>query len=232
MWNFFQLNALLQDFDPLMLFPVDYFTCMWNNGPYTYTISYRPNIPVELVTTQLGFPTLDAWYDFSKELPIVYSDDSKAQIDCKASTANLTAWWIRWLLVYSPVQVSHLIRGSLIDNKLQIFPLKTSQSSTEAVVKFGYKWDTISIRSPMKLFFDYRFAAMFEGIWAEFWWSIYMKAFTEIPLLHPYMTFARFYSKRIACIYLIQSLFSFCVILEKCRRSFSSLLPRPTAFFA
>nr|SVE85417.1 EOG090X0431 [Daphnia pulicaria] len=54
--------------------------------------AYRPNIPVELVTTQLGFPTLDAWYDFSKELPIVYSDDSKAQIDCKASTANLTAW--------------------------------------------------------------------------------------------------------------------------------------------
>nr|SVE76309.1 EOG090X0431 [Daphnia longispina] len=54
--------------------------------------AYRPNIPVELVTTQLGFPTLDAWYDFSKELPIVYSDDSQAQIDCKASTANLTAW--------------------------------------------------------------------------------------------------------------------------------------------
>nr|CAG4639082.1 EOG090X0431 [Daphnia magna]SVE80041.1 EOG090X0431 [Daphnia magna]SVE81238.1 EOG090X0431 [Daphnia magna]SVE83002.1 EOG090X0431 [Daphnia magna] len=54
--------------------------------------AYRPNIPVELVTTQLGFPTLDAWYDFSKELPIVYSDDSKAQIDCKASTVNLTAW--------------------------------------------------------------------------------------------------------------------------------------------
>nr|SVE89184.1 EOG090X0431 [Daphnia sinensis] len=54
--------------------------------------AYRPNIPVELVTTQLGFPTLEAWYDFSKELPIVYSDDSKAQIDCKASTVNLTAW--------------------------------------------------------------------------------------------------------------------------------------------
>nr|SVE74688.1 EOG090X0431 [Daphnia carinata] len=54
--------------------------------------AYRPNIPVELVTTQLGFPTLDAWYDFSKELPIVYSDDSKAQIDCKASTVNLAAW--------------------------------------------------------------------------------------------------------------------------------------------
>nr|CAG4646949.1 EOG090X0431 [Megafenestra aurita]SVE92312.1 EOG090X0431 [Megafenestra aurita] len=54
--------------------------------------AYRPNIPVELVTTQLGFPTLDAWHDFSKELPIVYSDNSKAQIDCKASTVNLTAW--------------------------------------------------------------------------------------------------------------------------------------------
>nr|CAG4636910.1 EOG090X0431 [Ceriodaphnia reticulata]SVE72859.1 EOG090X0431 [Ceriodaphnia reticulata] len=54
--------------------------------------AYRPHIPVELVTTQLGFPTLDAWHDFSKELPIVYSDDSKAQIDCKASTVNLTAW--------------------------------------------------------------------------------------------------------------------------------------------
>nr|SVE86046.1 EOG090X0431 [Daphnia similis] len=54
--------------------------------------AYRPNIPVELVTTQLGFPTLEAWYDFSKELPIVYSDDSKAQIDCKASTVNVTAW--------------------------------------------------------------------------------------------------------------------------------------------
>nr|SVE75676.1 EOG090X0431 [Daphnia hispanica] len=54
--------------------------------------AYRPNIPVELVTTQLGFPTPDAWYDFAKELPIVYSDDSKAQIDCKASAVNLTAW--------------------------------------------------------------------------------------------------------------------------------------------
>nr|SVE75046.1 EOG090X0431 [Daphnia dolichocephala] len=54
--------------------------------------AYRPNIPVDLVRTQLGFPTPDAWYDFSKELPIVYSDDSKAQIDCKASTVNLTAW--------------------------------------------------------------------------------------------------------------------------------------------
>nr|SVE73478.1 EOG090X0431 [Daphnia atkinsoni] len=54
--------------------------------------AYRPYVPVELVTTQLGFPTLDAWYDFSKELPIVYSDDSKAQIDCKASTVNLGAW--------------------------------------------------------------------------------------------------------------------------------------------
>nr|CAG4649230.1 EOG090X0431 [Scapholeberis mucronata]SVE93540.1 EOG090X0431 [Scapholeberis mucronata] len=54
--------------------------------------AYRPNIPVELVSTQLGFPTLDLWQDFSKELPIVYSDNSKAQIDCKASTTNLTSW--------------------------------------------------------------------------------------------------------------------------------------------
>jgi hypothetical protein len=145
--NFFQFNALLQGFDPHFLSSW-FFACMWNNGPYTYTISYRPNIPVELVTTQLGFPTLDAWYDFSKELPIVYSDDSKAQIDCKASTANLTAWWMRWLLVFSPIQVSPLISANLIDYKLQIISLKASQNSTEAVKKFGYEWDATSIHSP------------------------------------------------------------------------------------
>lgn len=53
--------------------------------------AYRPNIPVELVSMQLGFSTLDSWSDFSQELPIVY-DDSKTLIDCKASAANIGSW--------------------------------------------------------------------------------------------------------------------------------------------
>ena len=70
--------------------------CNWNklslfNNPYNYANSYRPNIPVELVSMQLGFPTLDSWSDFSQELPIVY-DDSKTLIDCKTSAANLGSW--------------------------------------------------------------------------------------------------------------------------------------------
>ena len=121
-YKFLPIECIIARFWPTHVVSCWYFACIWNNGPYTYTISYRPNIPVELVTTQLGFPTLDAWYDFSKELPIVYSDDSKAQIDCKASTANLTAWWMRWLLVFSPVKVmSQFEQTSLITSSI-LFP--------------------------------------------------------------------------------------------------------------
>jgi hypothetical protein len=71
-----------------------FFICVssCNNIPYAYANSYRPNIPVDLVASQLGFISIDAWQDFSKELPIFYTDKSKAQIDCKTSSAHLTTW--------------------------------------------------------------------------------------------------------------------------------------------
>ena len=77
---------------PIFSCRVFFFVSSCNNIPYAYANSYRPNIPVELVTSQLGFITINAWQDFSKELPIFYADKSKSEIDCKTSAAHLAAW--------------------------------------------------------------------------------------------------------------------------------------------
>nr|CAG4638367.1 EOG090X0431 [Cyclestheria hislopi] len=53
--------------------------------------AYRPNIPVELVSVQLGFSTLQTWWEFADQLPLVY-DENRSRIDCKTSSANLANW--------------------------------------------------------------------------------------------------------------------------------------------
>lgn len=137
-----QSTASVQDFDPHILSYYVFVFLVWNNSSYTYTVSYRPNIPVELVTTLLGFPTPDAWYDFSKELPIVYSDDSKAQIDCKANTANLGAWWMRRLFSASVQFSSFDLSEPHLKTSFSLPPWKPAKNfvgSSQNI--FGYRWD-------------------------------------------------------------------------------------------
>ncbi|XP_059475329.1 leukocyte receptor cluster member 8 homolog [Neocloeon triangulifer] len=53
--------------------------------------AYRQALPVSFVVSQLAFESEEEWFTFSQPFPIVYTNDARTHIDCKASMPAIAA---------------------------------------------------------------------------------------------------------------------------------------------
>jgi hypothetical protein len=54
-------------------------------------LSYRQNLPVSFIVSELAFESADAWYAFAEPFSLSYSNAEKTHVDCKTSMKVLAA---------------------------------------------------------------------------------------------------------------------------------------------
>lgn len=54
--------------------------------------SYRQNLAVDFIVTELAFQSSTKFYEFVAEFGLVYADPERQQLDCKASSGSVGGW--------------------------------------------------------------------------------------------------------------------------------------------
>lgn len=63
-----------------------------SNVVFLVLFSYRQNLAVDFIVAELAFKSPEKFYEFVAEFGLVYADVRRQNIDCKLSSANLSAW--------------------------------------------------------------------------------------------------------------------------------------------
>ncbi|XP_008550194.1 leukocyte receptor cluster member 8 homolog [Microplitis demolitor] len=62
------------------------------NALKTMIKSYRQNLAVDFIITELAFQSLDKFYEFVSDFGLIYADSERRLLDCKASSSCLGGW--------------------------------------------------------------------------------------------------------------------------------------------
>lgn len=54
--------------------------------------SYRQNLAVDFIVSELAFQSADKFYEFVTDFGLIYADSERQQLDCKASSGSLGGW--------------------------------------------------------------------------------------------------------------------------------------------